>query len=173
MKFLKLAMLVGGFMLLSSVAWGQEAWRKGSTTTDDRVQGNALSDLCDRDIGPGTTCFWAFNGSDSAADSPVLNITAEYATLTFDADLAAGADGVGNDITVRMIVDHCSGVIATTNNSNPINNGDVILMTGEMSATLNSAFIFEIPRGCLYIDVTGTSDLESMVKVTGAPLRNQ
>lgn len=170
MRFLKLALLVGGLMLLSGVVSGED-WRRGPSLADATTP----DPLCVRGIAPGATCYWAFDENDTA-DSPVISITAEYATLAFDPNVAN--DGSSNaQIELRRIISTaCTGpsTVASLNTSQAISNGVVSILTGDGDHATRAAFIFEVPTGCYFIAITTVSTAENaIVSLTGAPVGRQ
>ena len=168
MRLLKLALLVVGFVLVSTgVANAQESWRTGPSLT-----GATTPDpLCTRGIGPGATCYWTFNNS--TVDSPVIHISAEYATLSFNANIAA--ETFVNTMELRRVIGTaCTGsstTTATNNNSEPIHNGTTELLDGDGDS--QQAFIFEVPTGCYFINPVTGGAIDSVVSLTGAPVGRQ
>lgn len=140
-----------------TVASAQEAWRRGPSTS---------SDLCSRGVGPGDTCYWAFNND--ATDSPVLTITAEYATVCYDPDIAAATTTTATVEVMQIIGAACSGASASANTAEPINNGTVTTLTGDSTASADC--VYEVPLGCIWINPTGSvAASDAVVKVTGSP----
>lgn len=166
MRFLKLALLVGGLVVLSSTADAQEAWRTGPSVT-----GALTPDpLCDRGVSPGATCFFTFHNV--ATDSPVLNIQAEYARVYFNPNIASTND-TGATIEVMAVTGAaCSGYSASDNTSEPITNGTLAVLTGATATNSNGTSVIA-DHGCIWIDIESTTTQDSMVKVVGAPVGRQ
>ncbi len=175
MQFLKLALLVGGLVLLSTSAYSQEAWRTGPSTSAQNAAGTGFP-LCTKGITPGTTCYWTFNNI--STDSPVINITAEYAMLSFDADIAA--TGTGNTIRVHKVIGAaCTGpsTVASDNDSEPIV-FPALIAADAWVTELTGASGIDIARsplhtGCYFISPGSVTTEDGIVMLTGAPVGRQ
>jgi len=149
-------LFVVGFLLMAGASQAQEAWKLGTGANDT---------ACSRGVGPGTTCFWSFNNDQT--DSPVLRISAEYATVCFDPNTAAAT--LADTVEVMQVIgDDCSTTTGSANTSEPVNNGTVTTLTGDSATSADC--VYEVPTGCIWINPSGTvAAVDAVVKVTGAP----
>ncbi len=172
MKLLKLALLVGGLMLLSSTSFAQAPWRTGPS-----IVGAASDDsLCTRGVTPGASCYWAMNGATNTTDSPVIVVSAEYATVNFTANVA-GTD-VGNSIVVfKVIAAACNSSATASENtaSSLVFRHSIVANTWNESLTgvdTNNLSIGMtlLYTGCYFISPVGSADEDGIVMLTGSPL---
>lgn len=154
---MKLILLVLSFVLVAGVANAQNAWRQGTGATDT---------LCSSGISPGAACFWTFNND--STDSPLLRITAEYATVCFNPNTANATDS-GATVDIQYVTgDDCS---ATTVSLNTSENVAATTLTGESTGGLDC--LYEVPIGCIWVNPITTTTQTSVVSVRGAPVGRQ
>ncbi len=174
MQFLKLALLVGGLLLLSSsVTLGQETWRTGPSTTAQNAAGTGFP-LCDLTISPGKTCYWTFNNPDAGTLSPVINVTAEYAIVTFNSNIA-GTNDTNEIIIYKVAATACSGATASVNTAVGVD-FRIADPTADWSVLVTGATgrrMVTIPIGCYFIDPDTVTTEDAMIMITGAPVGRQ
>ncbi len=173
MKFFKLALLVGGLMLLSSTAYsGMGVWRTGPSLVDSATP----FPLCARGITPGASCFLAWKNS-SNEQSPMIVVSAEYATVNFDSDVLVQNAGGASMQMHKVVSSSCSGTTTPV-----LAEATIMIFRGALDPTTawipqltgdSSAFLSgqgtKLYTGCYFIRTqTSTSD-NSMVILTGAP----
>ena len=164
MRFLKLSLLVGGFLLLSGSSFAIEEWRRGPSV----VGATTPDPPCTRGITAGATCYWSFNNS--IDNSPAIVISAEYASLVYDPNIAAGGTG-GSTVRLMWVVSPaCTGsqTVVTGAGAVAFEQPVAVITLNGLPDTGGAQFL-NIPPGCYFIDVVATATaVDAVVMITGA-----
>ncbi len=151
MKTTTKAVILAALFLFAAPALAMaQNWKTGPLTSD--------SD-CDGALRPGQRCYYPFT---DGTDSVIKEIRAEYATVSFDPDLATSGAATATVQIMQVKDDSDDGAAGSLNTSEPVNNDT---LTG---APLDD-YIYEVPRGKIWVNVIVASTGEdAVVTITGS-----
>lgn len=148
--------IMAALVLLAPLAEAQ-------STSDWKIGPSSSDGACGGSISSGRQCWYPMTGT-TATDSTVKIISAEYATVCFDPNLASTGAAAGQVRVMWSNSNEANGAAGSLNHGEPIINETLTGAAGDDC-------LYEVPTGRIWIDVTVAmgAGVDGVVTVVGAP----
>lgn len=135
---------------------------QAQTASDWKMDDNVAStSSCGGSISSGRRCYYPFTGS---TNSTVKDISAEYATVCLDPNLATTGTSLAQVQIMRVTGNLATGAVGDPNKAEPLLD---LTLTG--TATGGADCIYEVPAGRYYVSVTSSpAGADAVVSIHGA-----